>query len=313
MNWRYKALLQLAFSNLPYGERLNYVFQRYITRSLPNSDAKFASIVTSAEEHIDVCRNYLGSQLVEATFYEFGVGWDMLIPLTFYSFGVDRQVLVDIRPLLRPKLVNDTVEKFQRLDLDVELLRKPDKYINGGHRSLQTSLKEYYAIEYRAPCDAGQTGLEKSSIDAITSTNTLEHIPPGDIKAILRECHRLLRDEGLMSFRIDYQDHYSYFDRSISAYNFLRYSDRTWALFSPALHYQNRLRHRDYLELFEAAGFEVVEERRTNGTVADLETIERIPLDKRFLEYSPQDLAIRGALVVLRKRYPANSLPTSVA
>ena len=69
-----------------------------------------------------------------------------------------------------------------------------------------------------------------------------------------------------MSCVIDYLDHYSYFDKKISAYNYLQYSDATWALFNPALHYQNRLRHRDYLDLFYAAGFEVVEEERYGGT-----------------------------------------------
>ena len=48
MNWRYKALLQLAFSNMPLSERLNYFFQRYVTKSLPTTDAKFVEIVSAA-------------------------------------------------------------------------------------------------------------------------------------------------------------------------------------------------------------------------------------------------------------------------
>jgi SAM-dependent methyltransferase len=302
MNWKYKALLQLAFSNVPLGERLNFFFQRYVKRSLPVTDAEFASMVSVAKEHISVVQQHYHRPLGEATFYEFGPGWDIVVPLGFYALGVECQILLDIRNLLRPKLVNDTIEKYQRMASDFGLPRKPDRYIHGRQHDFLRLLKDYYGIDYRAPSDARHSGLEGGSIDYITSTSTLEHIPPQDIQAILRECHRILRDEGLLSVRIDYEDHYAYFDGGISIYNFLQFSDKAWAFFNPTLHYQNRLRHRDYIDLFHAAGFEVVEERRKDGTQADLKTIERLLLDGRFRAYSLPELAVRSALVVMRKR-----------
>src|SRR5438067_829197 len=126
---------------------------------------------------------------------------------------------------------------------------------------------------------------EAGSVDCITSTNTLEHIPPDDLAAILRECYRILAPSGLVSLDIDYQDHYSFFDPRITAYNFLRYSARTWSFFSPSLHYQNRLRHPDYLELVKAAGFKIIEEKRTDGTAEDLAAVQQMPLDQRFRGY----------------------------
>jgi SAM-dependent methyltransferase len=301
MNWKYKAFLQLAFSNIPFGESLNYFFQRYVKRSLPISDTKFTSIVSSAKKHIGAVKEFLRCQLSEAIFYEFGAGWNLVIPLALYAFGVERQILVDIRNLLRPKLVNDSIEKFQRIALDVTLLRKPNQFLS-EKRDFLISLKKYYGIEYRAPCDARDTGLETCSIDFVTSTNTLEHIHPQDIQAILRECHRILKDDGLISLLIDYKDHYAYFDRAISVYNFLRYSDRVWAFFNPALHYQNRLRHRNYLELFEMEGFEILKSNCIDGTVADLEIIERLPIDKRFRTYSSEELSVRSSHVILHKQ-----------
>lgn len=145
MNWKYKALLQLGFSNIPFGERLNYLFQRYVTRSLPTSDAKFASIASGAREHIEVLRKYLSRQIERATFYEFGAGWDLVVPLSFYAFGVERQILVDIRNLLRVELVNNTIEKFQNMHLDLGLLRRPDRFLD-GERAFLAKLKEYYGI-----------------------------------------------------------------------------------------------------------------------------------------------------------------------
>ena len=117
---------------------------------------------------------------------------------------------------------------------------------------LVSSLRKLYGIEYRAPCDARATGLAADSVDCVTSTSTLEHIDPSDIGGILRECHRILRADGIMSMAVDYTDHYA-----ISQYNFLRYSDRAWKMFNPQLHFQNRQRHADYVRLFEASGFEL--------------------------------------------------------
>jgi SAM-dependent methyltransferase len=301
MNWKYKALLQLAFSNIPHGEHFAYFFQRYVTRSLPATAASFRSSVSYARRHIDVIQQYYHRPLGKATFYEFGAGWDIRGPLAFYAFGVERQILVDIRKLLRIWLVNDSIEKYQRVALNLVLPRKPARYIDSRRSSFVAFLKEYYGIDYRAPCDARHTGIEAGSIDCITSTSTLEHIPLQDIRAILRECHRLLQNDGVMSSLINYGDHYSYFDKGISRYNFLQYSDKAWRFFSPRLHYQNRLRHTDYLNLFRGIGFEIVEENLKEGTDADLKTVEQIPLAKRFRKYSIPELAVRSAYIVVRK------------
>ena len=301
MNWKYKALLHLALSRLPLSVRINYFFQRFVTRNLPISGTTFARRVAIAKKHIDFAQQYYSRPPGEATFYEYGAGWDMVVPLAFYALGVDRQIAVDIRHMVKPQLVNDTIAKYHQTALDLAVLRTPDKYLEGGSPHCRALLKDYYGIDYRAPCDARCTGLRTGSVDCITSTDVLEHVPLPDIQAILRECSRLLRAGGVMSCRIDYTDHYAHFDKRISGYNFLQYSDKAWALFNPPLHYQNRLRHRDYLDLLRAAGFAVVEEQCREGTEADLQTLERLPLDRRFGAYSLSDLAIRNALIVVRK------------
>src|SRR5213593_109586 len=125
MNWKVKALLQGTFSLLPFGEPLNHFFQRYVTGSLPTSDAKCIGIVSVAKQHIDLVQRHRSRSLDDATFYEFGAGWDLMIPLALYCLGVDHQILVDIRKLLRVYLVNDTIAKFQRLAGELRLPRVP--------------------------------------------------------------------------------------------------------------------------------------------------------------------------------------------
>ncbi|HEX5038144.1 MAG TPA: methyltransferase domain-containing protein [bacterium] len=271
-----------------------------MSKSLPTSLEKSAAIAEVAAKHIRVFNKHTARPLGEATFYEFGTGWDLLIPLTFYSLGANKQVLVDIRNLLRPKIIDDTIDKLGRLQDSLSLNRTPNRIAKNA-ASLPSSLKTSFGIDYRAPCDARRTGLEAGTIDFVTSTNTLEHIPEADIRGILRECHRLLRDDGIMSFQIDYLDHYSYFDGGISGYNFLRYSEKQWRRYNPSLHYQNRLRHKDHLQLIRDAGFEIVEEERDDGTQMHLKTIEELPVDKRFELYSPTELAVRSSWLVIRK------------
>lgn len=258
MNWKIKAALQLCLSNIPFGERFNYVLQRCVTRSLPGSDTHFLSQTSTARKHREIADKYCSRPIKECVFYEFGAGWELIIPLAFYAFGVENQILVDIRNLLRGNLINSTIEKFQQLGSNLGLDREPHHFLPSGC-SLLLPLSKYYGIQYLAPYDARNTGIDACSIDFITSTNTLEHIPPKDIQMILKECHHLLKDDGVMSFFVDYSDHYAHFDRTITVYNFLQHSEKQWSLFSPSLHYQNRLRHRDYLDLFHKTGFEVVD------------------------------------------------------
>jgi hypothetical protein len=278
--------------------------------SLPASDAEFADTVSYAKRHIEALRRFYKRPLTEAAFYEFGAGWDMTIPLAFYGMGIGSQTVVDIRSLLRPHIFNLTIEKFQKLVSESAMTRRPAAQFSHTQRDFSSFLSEQYGIDYRAPCDARHTGLPSSAVDCITSTSTLEHIPADDIRLILRECHRILRDDGLISLLIDYDDHYSYFDNRISSYNFLQYSDRQWAWFNPPLHYQNRLRHKDYITLFESEGFEIVEEQRREGRDAELKTIEQLWIASRFKTYSLPNLAVRNALVVVRKRRTRSEMPT---
>lgn len=307
MNWKHKALLHTLFSNVPFGEHLAYLSQKYLSKSLPITDDKFISIISIAKQHLACFQRYYRDPLDAARFYEFGAGRDMIVPLVFYSSGVKNQILVDLRALLRVSLVNDTIEKFKRMKEKLQLLKIPDRQLlNNGHSYIIRSFKEYYGIDYQAPCDARNTGLPTGSLDCISSTNTLEHIPKEDIHLILKECHRLLQPNGLMTFLIDYQDHYSYFDKGISVYNFLQFSDLEWAFFNPALHYQNRLRHQDYLELLNDTGFEVIEEYRTEGTEADLQCLKNFQLGNKYKAYSLPELAVRKAHIILRKK-PLNA------
>lgn len=291
-------------SAVPGGDRLNYVLQRHVTHGVPLSDERLRRAVAGARAHLDAFDRYAVPRTPtgEATFFEFGAGWDLHMPLSLHALGVGTQVVVDRSPHARGDLVDDVVARLVREptlgeEAQARLLSAASSAaVRGGVREKALS----FGISYAAPADARATGLAPGSVDCVTSTSTFEHIPRKDIALILEECRRILRAGGVASFAIDYSDHYSHFDRSISPYNFLRYSERRWALYNSSIQYQNRMRHSEYLALFRSAGFEIVED---SAQVDDgrLEELRSVPVAAEFAGFERGDLATTGGHVVLRQ------------
>jgi len=281
MRWQYKVAVQKALSFAPRGEQANYLLQRHVTRKLPAGDEQFFLHFDETARHARGFAEHGGRQAgVRA--YEFGAGWDLIGPLSLWALGISQQVLVDIDAHVRLELVNHSLTRFERHHAGLgqragRSLRRVDPT---PIRSV-AELRERFGIDYRAPCDARGTGLAAGSFDLISSTFTLEHIPRDDIAPILRECARLLADGGIVSCSIDMQDHYSFDDPRISVYNFLRYSDRRWRLINSSLHYQNRLRARDYRELFAESGLSIIDEVLATDP-GRREQLRSVPLAARF-------------------------------
>ena len=288
MRWLAKVFLQKSLSALPQPERANYLLQRHVTRSLPGPEEGFRRRFRRARRHVDAYAEHGPRRpLGEAVFYEFGAGWDLAVPLSFWALGVERQILVDRRPNVRVELVNTSIERLARL-LAEHGLRDP-----GGPIASLEELEARFGIRYLAPRDARATALPPRSVDFVSSTSTLEHVPAEELVPLLAECNRLLRPDGAVSSRIDLSDHYSHFDASLSPYNFLRFDDRRWRLANSRLLFQNRLRRPDYLAAFRAAGLTVVAEKawRPDEALPDC-------LAERFRAYEREDLAVVGLRLV---------------
>lgn len=251
MRWIIKAGLVKVLSHLPAGSELYYLFQCQITKSLPSSDAVLHRYVAHAIQHLENFERYSGSctELSNAAFFEFGAGWDLVIPLTYWYLGVRHQTIVDIRRGARPGLIADTMKR-----LGAYFQMKEPLGIVDRSSIFPLAKLEQVGIKYLAPVDAAKTGLHSYSFDFISNTFTLEHIPANHLSQVLRECFRLLKPSGIMSCLIDMTDHYSIFDKGISRYNFLKFSPAVWMLVNSPLHFQNRLRYPDYIDLARRGG-----------------------------------------------------------
>jgi hypothetical protein len=292
MDWRLKCAGLHLMGLPPFGRHLHYVAQRYVTRSIPrNIDTSLPWALT----HLQAFRAHYG-ELTVANYFEFGAGWDLFMNLFLYVCGIQHQLAVDLRPYARRHLINHVIRQLSGAEIpgrvDVALTELDNNWID--------SLKRLYGITYLTPCDARSLHIPDGTTDLISSTNTLEHIPERDLGMILRECSRICHRDSVVSMIIDYGDHYSYSDHTITPYNYLRFSEARWRVLNPKIHYQNRLRHSDYRRLFEDAGFRVVEE--TCSAPSDGATVlTNLPLHERFRSYDRTDLAKLVGHFVLRK------------
>jgi SAM-dependent methyltransferase len=290
-DWRLKAAIQTLLTHLPGGTSINYALQRHVTRTLPVSDSELAAQVGKARRNIAAFERWRTRPVPDLQLFEFGAGWDLLMPLVYYAMGVERQTVIDLQPLARPELVRDAARRLADQADHFGLKRRPSMAPDGDIASALLS----FGIDYTAPADARSTALADGSIDLVTSTDVMEHVPVDDIPAILKECRRILAPDGLMRIRIDYQDHYWYFDANLTPYNFLRFSPGRWRRFNPALHYQNRLRHSKFVKLIEESGFSILADEHPDPTSSDLELLHRVPLHADFRAMPTSDIAIRYA------------------
>jgi SAM-dependent methyltransferase len=238
--WKLKSHIFkfIEFLNSP---SLLYFLQKNITK---RSRIDKLTIHPAWIEHEKVLKKYAATEYI----FEFGAGKNLMQNL-FLSNFVEKQLIVDLNPMI-----------------DIDLV-ETSRYFLSKKFLLKTNLKihdlndlEKYGIQYKAPYDAANTDLKNKSLDACISTNTLEHIPYKDIVNIFTELRRTLKDKGVVSLSIDYSDHYAHTDKKISLLNFLKYDDKTWGKFNHKHHYQNRLRHNDYIKIFKLTGFELVDE-----------------------------------------------------
>jgi hypothetical protein len=143
---------------------------------------------------------------------------------------------------------------------------------HAADRSAQWLMDAFGVSVRRA--DARRTRLQPGSVDLFVSNNTLEHVPGDVLAGIFREFRRVGHEGSVMSHFIDMADHYAGFDRSITVFNYLKYSSRTWALFNNRLHYQSRLRLPDYRALHRDARWLILEENLRAEPAGVLRSIE---------------------------------------
>ncbi len=294
LNWKVKAHTFRVLDNIPFGENLYYLLQRYVTKSIPRQLSPTKDRAAAQISHALKFRA-LGVDLAKANLLEFGAGWDLYSNLILYCMGVDRQCTIDVRRLVKAEAINAVIQHLQG-DPPAGALRIPKRIVSEAR--LERDLEDYYGISYLAPFDARHLPMANDTFKLIVTTNTLEHIPGNTLHEIFTECHRVLSPQGYMSHSIDYSDHYANADPSIDHFNYLRFDDEQWRKFNPDIHFQNRFRAPFYNDLFQKCGFEIIEYIPHMG---QRELLRKATLSECFSHLSFEELLELGGNYLLRK------------
>lgn len=302
-SWYLKAGIQGFISLLPTPHAVNYMFQRYVSKGLILTDGYFEEKLKVTAKHIENYRKATEKQKPQNVL-ELGTGWLPIVPIALSLCGIEEVYSVDISDLTKAHLVKETIEHFivyaqdgrlkKILPIDtVDKQSLQSAYDALANHSVEESLKHLHITPLVT--DARSLKFDDNSIEFFVSNSTFEHIPPDVLLGIMQEFHRVSTPNGVNSHLIDLGDHYAQFDKSLSPYNFLRYSDSIWRLFNNKLQYQNRLRVSDYRKTHEQAGFHIKSEV---NQIAEQHDIEKIQLADQFQAYSYDDVIVVQSFMV---------------
>jgi len=310
MHWKLKSKIQNAISLLP--SAASYEAYYWVQRHLGglrwiDPTKKFIAAIETWKRIQNQERSPTGK-----IFLEVGTGRAPIVPIAYWLMGAKSTITIDLNPYLKEELITEHLHwisenKDKTIALFGSLIDKQrfDALVNIGTKSKLSAseLLDLCQIVYIAPGDAANTNLPDQHIDFHTSYTVFEHIPPNVLADILREGNRIIKNNGLFVHRIDYSDHFSHSDKNISAINFLQYSDSEWAKYADNRYmYMNRLRHDDFLALFESVGQQIVAvEPNIDQRSEKLLKTKGLSLNDRFSLKTEEVLAISGAWMVTKK------------
>jgi ubiquinone/menaquinone biosynthesis C-methylase UbiE len=307
--WKLKAVVQKGISFMPWREKVNFLFQKYVTHGVELTDEHFGFKVGHAWDHILYFQKH-GEPGPDKKILELGTGWYPVIPLFMYLTKSGHVTSLDIRSWMTRDRQLTTIRKL----MEWRAVGKLDTYIHAFDKERWEILEQIdrKPEDYRSEeinqiisfdpliKDARDTRLPERSYDLICSNNTFEHIPPKILESILLEFKRVVKAGGLMSHFIDMSDHFAHFDKGINIYNFLKYSKKSWRLIDNRIQPQNRMRLKDYIELYNALNIPITEEKIYDG---DPLLLSDIKVHSEFAQYTVQDLAVSHAYLVSKMKY----------
>ncbi|HWX18512.1 MAG TPA: class I SAM-dependent methyltransferase [Candidatus Binatia bacterium] len=297
-SWLIKTAAQRVMSWLPNPYFWNGLLQACLTKSTSLSRTTFERKVSECNRHLQAFRSFQGPPS-DFTAYELGTGWFPIIPIGLYLCGAQEVWTIDIADFLRPSALRKVAEYYCECAED-GLLQKilpgfqPErlKVLENLMPFLLSELPVTFLARLKLRVIVGPaqaTPIPSGTVNLFLSSGVLEYIPPSVLREILVEARRTAVPGAIMSHRLNLADAFSYFDRRITPFNFLRYSAKQWRWLDSPLISQNRLRISDYRTLFRETGFEIVREESNSGSPNDL---RRIKLAPEFQHYKSEDLLV---------------------
>lgn len=304
MKWRHKALLQNVFALIPnpLGPFLYYQMQRRMGGlRKPDPVSRL-----QAGKHLAGLLRRQGRDISGSRVVEIGTGHQINLPVALWLLGAEEIITLDLNRYLKHELVSADLcwitghhhEVHELLELSsTNRLTELTALVNTG--MAVSEILNRLNIRYFAPSNATNIPLADKSIDFHVSYAVLEHIPPHVIEALILEGLRILKPNGFFVHCIDFSDHFSHDDRSISSINFLRFSEMEWGrLAGNRYMFHNRLRLPEFLALLDRLDLAPCYVEPSIDSVALTLLQEGYPLDERFRGIAAEDLAVGHAWIL---------------
>jgi len=280
--WVFKAVIQKGISFLPYNYKINYLFQKHVTKGVVLSDDYFFDKLIHVKKHLEYYSK-LKNNTTPVKCFELGTGWYPVIPVALFLTGASEIVTTDITPLSDKQKFIITIEKF----IDLKNQTKPEfnylfsdsakvavltEIINQQSQLSFEQIQRKLHIDYIKQ-DARKLDFANGYFDFIVSNNVFEHIYPHLLIDILKEFKRVWANNGVMSHFIDMSDHFAHLDKTINIYNFLQFTDKQWNTIDNSVQPQNRMRIEEYIALYEGLSISINIREDRPGNLTELKTI----------------------------------------
>lgn len=308
--WQLKAIIQKGMAFLPSKIRNSYFFQRFFTKKALLTDDYFELKMIHARNHLaffkkEETENF--GNFEEKIILELSPDWHPIVPVAMFLSGFEAVVSLDIIHSISKKTIIQTLEMFVEWSKKDKLEEYLEAINSQRWAQLQEILQLQKQLDQTQICrilrlkllvkDARNTELPSQSIDYIVSNNAYEHINPLILKFMIKEFKRILTLKGLMSHFVDLSDRFASFDKKITIYNFLKYNEKQWQKLDNSIASQNRLRWKDYQQIYNDLGVSCTSELIETGALQALSTIK---INEMFDNYLPEELAIHQGYLVTR-------------
>ncbi|KAB8151809.1 methyltransferase domain-containing protein [Kordia sp. TARA_039_SRF] len=290
MNHKAKSFIFKSLDILPssLGYGIYHQLQKFLNRNSVHFKIKTNN--RSFTEALEILEKE-NIPLKNKTVLELGSGWAPIIPYFFTNFAeVSRVVTYDINEHYDAKTIQK-LNSFYKENYQIEITAKKGKY------PLPSNISYYPKTNL-----ADENTQLHEQIDLVFSRFVLEHIPPEDLLKIHQSFAKILPKSAYILHMISPSDHRAYDDKSLSYYDFLKYSKEEWKKQHTKFDYHNRLRLPDYLNIFTKAGYEVVslDYDTCDKDSEKYRKFKELTLHEDYKNYTEEEL-LAGSINVLLK------------
>ena len=248
---------------------------------------------------------------------ELGTGWlhwDALTLRLFYDveavlFDVwDNRQLGGLKNYIRQlgPMLNDgfglSAEELKRAQSIIEDILKVESF---------DEIYKLLGFKYVVEGSGSLRQFSDNSFQLVVSGGVLEHVKREALPNLIAETRRILRPGGWAVHSIDTADHLEHYDRTVSPKLYLSFSEEKWKrLCENEVQYINRMQRGEWLALFKANGFDLIEEEAHRVDIDRLRLAERyVHMDKGDLECTVLRVALRRSddrsqMSAIRKQLP---------